>query len=252
MQEKIKHLVARTLVAKAFAKKAPIIGAIIASEDVLKKLRAASEDLMNGHPEGAKNELQQAVTHAVGATVNFVGGVSIVGMTAGLVAQTMAQRHADQIAAQKPPHPDTLDDGIIASVVKRAKRASTTAKVVDTVLRASGSSPRTVVTELASAAAEVAANAAMGASKFATKAAQQTASIVADQVGKASRQKKTSATKTAATKPSTTKASSASASKLKEDSASTKPARKSRAKPVECAAAKPAPRSRARKPKAAE
>lgn len=168
MQDKLKHLVARTLVAKAFAKKAPIIGAIIASEDVLKKLRAAGEDWMSGHPEGAKNEFQQAVTHAVGATVNFVGGVSLVGMSAGLIAQTMAQRHAEQIAQKKPQHPDD-EEGMLGNAVKRAKQASQTAKVVETVLRVSQSAPKTrqVVVDLAGAATA----AAMGASKIAAKAA---------------------------------------------------------------------------------
>lgn len=130
MQEKIKHLFKRTLIVKAFAKKAPILGAIIASEDVLKKLQAASSDFLSGHPEGAANELQQAITHAVGAGVNFIGGVSLVGMSTGMIAQTMAQHHAEQIAKQKPPHPKDVENGWYESVVKKAKRASETAMVV--------------------------------------------------------------------------------------------------------------------------
>lgn len=130
MREKIERLVTRTLVAKAFAKKAPIIGAIIASEDVLKKLHAASSDYLSGHPQGAKNELQQAVTHAVGAGVNFLGGVSLVGMSAGLVAQTMAQRFAQQLAEQKPAHPRPVKSvNIVDSVLQTAQNAIKTAQM---------------------------------------------------------------------------------------------------------------------------
>ncbi len=166
MQVKFKQLLTRTLVAKAFAKKAPIIGALISSEDVLKNLRAASGDLITGHPEGAKNELQQAVTHAVGATVNFVGGVSLVGMSAGLIAQTMAQRYANQIAAQKPIHPN-LDDDILSSVVKRAKRAGKTAKIVEAIMSASKENP--TARQVAGDFAIAMAVAAIGAGKIASQ-----------------------------------------------------------------------------------
>ncbi|WP_338846554.1 hypothetical protein V8J88_22760 [Massilia sp. W12] len=130
MEDKIKQLITRTLVAKAFAKKAPVLGAIIASEDVLKKLQAAGSDWLSGHPEGAKNELQQAVTHAVGAGVNFIGGLSLIGMTGGLVAQAMAQRHAQQIAEKKPPHPK-LDDSLLSKVKQTADKARKVKRAVD-------------------------------------------------------------------------------------------------------------------------
>jgi hypothetical protein len=135
MKITIKKVVVRTIAAKAFAKKAPIIGAIIATEDVLRKLGAAGNDYLSGHPAGAANELQQAITHAVGAAVNFIGGVSILGMTTGMVAQTMAQRHAASIASKKPPRPDN-EPTVYSSVVKKAKDAATTAKAVKTVIEA--------------------------------------------------------------------------------------------------------------------
>ena len=97
--------VAQAVAVHAFAKKAPIIGGLLASEEVIKKLAHASHDLLAGHPVGARNELQQAITHAVGAGVNILGGASIAGMTAGVVAQTLAQQHAATIAANKPIAP---------------------------------------------------------------------------------------------------------------------------------------------------
>ena len=96
---------AQAVAARTFAKKAPIIGALMASEDIIKKLAHAGHDYLAGHPVGAQNELQQAITHAIGAGVNLIGGASIVGMTAGVVAQTLAQQHAAGIAAAKPPAP---------------------------------------------------------------------------------------------------------------------------------------------------
>jgi hypothetical protein len=101
-----KKRLTQAITARAFAKKAPILGAIMASEDVLRKLAHAGHDYLAGHPGGAKNELQQAITHAVGASVNLLGGVSLIGITTGLVAQTLAQRHAASIAATKPDAPD--------------------------------------------------------------------------------------------------------------------------------------------------
>jgi hypothetical protein len=95
----------QAIAVRAFAKKAPVLGAIMAYEDVIKKLAHAGHDLLAGHPAGARNELQQAITHAVGAGVNLIGGVSLIGMTTGLVAQTLAQRHAASIAATKPNAP---------------------------------------------------------------------------------------------------------------------------------------------------
>jgi hypothetical protein len=135
MKTLIKKTVVRTIAARAFAKKAPILGAILASEDVLKKLGAAGLDYMAGHKLGAKNELQQAITHAVGAAVNFAGSMSILGMTAGMVAQTMAQRHADSIAAKKPPPPD-IKPTMYTTVVNTAKAAAITAKAVKTGVNA--------------------------------------------------------------------------------------------------------------------
>jgi hypothetical protein len=96
---------AQAVAMRAFAKKAPIIGALMASEDIFKKLVYAGHDYLSGHSAGAQNELQQAITHAVGAGVNLLGGASIIGMTAGVVAQTLAQQHAANIAAQKPIAP---------------------------------------------------------------------------------------------------------------------------------------------------
>jgi hypothetical protein len=95
----------QAIAVRAFAKKAPVLGAIMASEDVIKKLAHAGHDFLAGHPAGARNELQQAITHAIGAGVNLLGGVSLIGMTTGLVAQTLAQRHAATIAATKPDAP---------------------------------------------------------------------------------------------------------------------------------------------------
>lgn len=97
---------AQAVAVHAFAKKAPILGGILASEEVIRKLAHAGHDLLAGHPVGARNELQQAITHAVGAGVNIIGGASIAGMTAGVVAQTLAQRHAAEIASKKPAAPD--------------------------------------------------------------------------------------------------------------------------------------------------
>ena len=96
---------AQAAAVRAFAKKAPLIGGLMASEDILKKLAHAGHDYLAGHPVGARNELQQAITHAIGAGVNLIGGASIVGMTAGVVAQTLAQQHAAGIAASKPAAP---------------------------------------------------------------------------------------------------------------------------------------------------
>lgn len=96
---------AQAVAVHAFAKKAPILGGLLASEEVIKKLAHAGHDYLAGHPVGARNELQQAITHAVGAGVNILGGASIAGMTAGVVAQTLAQQHAATIAANKPIAP---------------------------------------------------------------------------------------------------------------------------------------------------
>lgn len=96
---------AQAVATRAFARKAPVIGALMASEDVIKKLAHAGHDLLAGHPAGARNELQQAITHAIGAGANILGGVSIVGITAGLVGQVLARQHADTLAAAKPLAP---------------------------------------------------------------------------------------------------------------------------------------------------
>jgi hypothetical protein len=96
---------AQVVATRAFARKAPLIGALMASEDVIKKLAHAGHDLLAGHPAGARNELQQAITHAIGAGANILGGVSVVGITAGLVGQVLARQHADTLAASKPLAP---------------------------------------------------------------------------------------------------------------------------------------------------
>jgi hypothetical protein len=137
MKDAIKKAAVKTFATRAFAKKAPIVGAIIASEDVIRKLGAAGSDFLAGHREGAKNELQQAVSHAFGAAANFIGGVSVLGMTAGMVAQTMAQKYAENIAANKPPHPKKTTPTFYAGVVKKAKSAASTAKVVKSAVDAS-------------------------------------------------------------------------------------------------------------------
>lgn len=96
---------AQAAATRAFARKAPLIGALMASEDVIKKLAHAGHDLLAGHPAGARNELQQAITHAIGAGANVLGGVSVVGITAGLVGQVLARQHAQTLAAAKPLAP---------------------------------------------------------------------------------------------------------------------------------------------------
>lgn len=142
----------RSLTVRVFAKRAPIVGAIVASEDVLRKLGAAGSDFLSGHGAGAKNELQQAATHAIGSVANLLGGVSVIGMAAGMVVQAIAQTHAETIAARKPPHPDaaavasaaaaTASHPMPESPVKQAHRRKKPAPAADISIPASAAPAR--------------------------------------------------------------------------------------------------------------
>ncbi|MEN9865469.1 MAG: hypothetical protein RL748_1059, partial [Pseudomonadota bacterium] len=48
---------AQAVAVHAIAKRAPILGGILASEEVIRKLAHAGHDLLAGHPVGARNEL---------------------------------------------------------------------------------------------------------------------------------------------------------------------------------------------------
>lgn len=151
MKQTFKKLLVRTVAAKAFAKKTPIIGAIIASEDVFRSLGAAGSDYFSGHKEGAKNELQQAVSHAVGSAANFIGGVSILGLTSGMVAQTMAQKFAESIAAKKPPHPNpkpAFYDSAVNTAKTTVKTAAATAKTAAATAKTAAATAKVVKTAM--------------------------------------------------------------------------------------------------------